>query len=357
MSKKYKVIVYAICKNESSFVERWYNSMKEADEIYVLDTGSTDDTVSKLESLGVHVETKIITPWRFDVARNESLKLVPEDADICVCTDLDEVFSPGWRSKLESSWNDSNRLRYLYNWSLDKNDVPLVSFLYEKIHDRTHYKWVYPVHEVLSCSLDDEKVVVDKSIVLNHYPDSNKSRSSYLPLLELSVKENPNNDRNLHYLGREYMYYGKWNECIDTLIKHINLETSTWSNERSASMRYISRAYINLGRLDEASYWLDRAIEECPNTREAYVEKAMLEYSKKNYFDVINNCIKAKSILTKDLIYTNEVFCWDSTIDDLLSLSYYNLGLKDEALFYIKKAIELNPNDERLKKNKEEFEK
>ena len=49
--KKYKVCVYAICKNEEKFVKRWVASMKEADEIYVLDTGSTDNTVSKLKEL------------------------------------------------------------------------------------------------------------------------------------------------------------------------------------------------------------------------------------------------------------------------------------------------------------------
>ena len=43
----YKVCVYAICKNEEKFVDRWYNSMKEADQIFVLDTGSTDNTVNK----------------------------------------------------------------------------------------------------------------------------------------------------------------------------------------------------------------------------------------------------------------------------------------------------------------------
>ena len=87
----YKVVVYAIAKNEEKFVDRWVNSMQEADDIYVLDTGSTDNTVNKLKSLGVHVKQKIINPWRFDVARNESLKMVPEDVDICVCTDLDEI--------------------------------------------------------------------------------------------------------------------------------------------------------------------------------------------------------------------------------------------------------------------------
>ena len=46
---KYKVCVYAISKNDEKFVDRWVNSMKEADEIYVLDTGSTDNTVKNLK--------------------------------------------------------------------------------------------------------------------------------------------------------------------------------------------------------------------------------------------------------------------------------------------------------------------
>ena len=41
-----KIVVYTIAKNEEKFVERWYKSMKEADELYVLDTGSTDKTVN-----------------------------------------------------------------------------------------------------------------------------------------------------------------------------------------------------------------------------------------------------------------------------------------------------------------------
>ena len=70
-----------------------------------------------------------------------------------------------------------------------------------------------------------EKEVIQKDIILNHYPDKEKSRSNYLNLLEMSVKEDPTDDRNMHYLGREYMYYGRWNEGIDTLLKHLNLKT------------------------------------------------------------------------------------------------------------------------------------
>ena len=79
-----KICVYAICKNEQAFAERWMASMGEADAVYVLDTGSTDNTVAKLTALGAQVTVERIDPWRFDAARNRSLALVPEDADICV---------------------------------------------------------------------------------------------------------------------------------------------------------------------------------------------------------------------------------------------------------------------------------
>ena len=350
---KYKVCVYAICKNEEKFVKRWVASMKEADAIYVLDTGSTDDTVSKLKKLGVHVKKKVVKPWRFDVARNESLKLLPKDTDICVCTDLDEVFEPGWRDKLETLWNDSiTRLRYNYNWSFDQYGNPAVNFYIDKIHRLDGYRWTHPVHEVLSYDKGPEHVIFTDEITLNHYPDSKKSRSGYLPLLELSVKEDPTDDRNMHYLGREYMFYGKWNEAIDTLIRHLHLPKATWKDERCASMRFIARCYQQLKRFDEARMWLDKAMMEAPYLRDPFVERAILEYLLGNWKEVEHYCLKALNITVKTKSYINETFSWDYSIYDLLSLSYYYQQKKDLALKYVDLALEMNPDDDRLKENK-----
>ena len=41
-----KICVYAICKNEEKFIDRWYNSVKDADEIF-----SYDHTIYDLLSL------------------------------------------------------------------------------------------------------------------------------------------------------------------------------------------------------------------------------------------------------------------------------------------------------------------
>lgn len=355
-TKRYKIVVYVITKNESKFVDRWVDSMSEADEIYVLDTGSTDDTVEKLKNRGVKVTMEVIDPWRFDVARNKSLDLVPLDTDICVCTDLDEVFESGWRDTLESVWQtDTTRLRYNYNWSLDENNKPLVNFYIEKIHKRNGYRWTHPVHEVLSYEGNENFVTTD-AITVNHYPDKNKSRASYLPLLELSVEECPNDDRNVHYLGREYMYYSKWNEAIDTLIKHLSLPSATWKDERCASMRFIARCYRNLGRYEEAKMWLDKAMEEAPYLRDAFVERELLAYFLEEWYDVIKYGKRALAITEHPKTYINEYFSFDSTPYDVMSIAYYHIGEYDLACSYVNRALELNPDDKRLLGNKKIFE-
>lgn len=351
---KYKVSVYAICKNEEKFIDRWCDSMKEADEICVLDTGSNDASVEKLKANGVNVSVATIDPWRFDVARNQSLELVSLDTDICVCTDIDEVFESGWREKLEKYWSsDTTRGYYNYIWSFNEKGEPLVNFYLDKFHSRLGYKWTHPVHEILEYVGDgvEKRTFIDE-ITLKHYPDHEKSRSSYLPLLEMSVDESPNDDRNMHYLGREYMYYGMWEKSIDTLIKHLNLPTATWKDERSASMRFIARCYKNLNKIDLARIWYEKAINETPYLREPLVEMGMLEYGEKNYKDAIIYLEKALSIEEKYKNYINEPFCLNFSIYDILSVcKYYTNDYKD-SLYYVTKALKLDNDNERLIINK-----
>ncbi len=353
---KYKIAVYAICKNEGKFIDRWVDSMQEADDIFVLDTGSDDDSVSKLKKRNVNVYQEVIDPWRFDVARNKSLALVPEDYDICVCTDLDEVFDKGWRQEIEKNWKpDNDSMRYNLNCNFDQYGNPGVSLYIEKIHTKKNFKWVYPIHEVLEFTGENKNTSICDTINLNHYPDVTKSRGQYLPLLEMAVKEMPDNDRVWHYLGREYMYYRRWEDCIEALTHHINLPSSVWKDERCASMRFISRAYFALGKYDEARKWLDKAVLEAPYLRESFVEYGSLEYYFENYEKAIKLLEQALTIKERSKTYINEPFSFDSTIFDILSICYYHLNDKQKAIYYGKKALEMNPDDERIKNNQKYF--
>lgn len=277
--------------------------------------------------------------------------MIPDEYDVCISLDLDEVMIDGWKEEILKIWkSDTDRIRYVYNWYIE-GDVPKVSFYADKIHKRTGCKWVNPVHEVLQFDHEEKQVFTD-NIIVNHYPDREKSRANYLPLLELSVRENPLNDRNVHYLGREYMYYKEWEKCITTLKKHISMPNALWKDEICASMRFIARSYKNLDKLNEARFWYKEAIKEAPYLRDPYVELAILEYEQKNWDEVYEQCINASKITSHAKTYINEEFSWNNTIYDLLSISSFYKGNLQESLEWLDKAINMAPNDERLLNNK-----
>ena len=349
-----KIVVYAIAKNESSFVDRWMDSMSEADQVVVLDTGSDDGTAERLQDRGAQVTVERIVPWRFDQARNRSLELVPEDADVCVCTDLDEVFHPGWRSALEQAWTPgTSQARYRYTWSFQPDGSEGVVFWQEKIHARRGFRWVHPVHEVLEWVGEGERgpMVSVQGIQLDHHPDPKKSRGQYLPLLELSVAEDPEDDRNLHYLGREYLYYGRWDDCIRTLTRHLALPKAVWRDERAASMRYIARAHARKGERDEARDWYLRAAAEAPHLREPWTDLAMFLYENQEWDGVLYATACALKIRERPRTYICEAEAWGSLPHDLRCQAYYHTERLPQALEEARLALAAAPSDPRLAGN------
>ena len=349
-----KITVYAISKNEEKFAARWVEAMAEADHICVLDTGSTDGTVEILADLGVIVRREEIDPWRFDVARNRSMELIPEDTDICVCTDLDEVFRPGWRAALERAWRPgTEQLRYSYIWSFDEHGRPGTEFLQEKIHAPGVFRWVHPVHEVLERTdgAVSWPVAEAPEIVLEHHPDHGKSRGGYLRLLELSVRERPNDDRNAHYLGREYMFHRRWDEAIAQLQRHLTLPTATWAAERSASMRFISRCYLAKGDQPEAMRWALRAVAEAPELRESWVQAEEAAYAGEDWPAAAFFGGKAVAVTKKSGCYINEERAWGAYPWDAMAYALYRLGDLEGAAAATERALELEPGNERLRGN------
>ncbi len=350
------IAVYAICKNEHQFVDRWVASMAEADGIYVLDTGSTDGTAEQLKAQGVAVTVQTVTPWRFDTARNLSLALVPEDTDICVCTDLDEVFVPGWRKKLEQSWQPgAGQARYRYTWSFEPDGSEGVVFFQEKIHRRHGYRWIHPVHEILQWTLPTAPgpTVTAMGLQLNHYPDPVKPRSQYLPLLELAAEEAPEDDRTAHYLGREYFFHRRWDEALRALARHLSLPTAQWKDERAASMRYMAMCYLQKGNREQAKIWYLYAICEAPYLREAYVALAGLLYEEQQWEGVLYFTDCALRIRQRPMSYICEAAAWGSLPHDMRAMAYYHTGRRQQALQETDLALQYAPHDERLLRNRQ----
>ena len=179
--KLLKVCVYAICKNEEKFIDGWVDSVSEADYILVLDTGSTDNSLTKLRARGVHVYQEVITPWRFDVARNIALNLIPNDIDICISVDMDEILLPGWYEKLQIGWqNDatSAQCRFVCHFNEDGSEDGVFWAL--RIHRRHDSIWTHAVHEVLTYfETSPEKIISIPGMEFHHHPDHPKPTDSF----------------------------------------------------------------------------------------------------------------------------------------------------------------------------------
>lgn len=306
--KRLKVSVYAIMKDEGQFFDRWIESMWDngngADEICVLDTGSEDGWEELLYAAAdkagmpadyLKVDQKVYSPWRFDIPRNDSMKLISDDADICICTDLDEILKPGWGTELRRVAEENptaGQIYYYYAWSSDeKTGEAKRYFWYNKCHRNPKYgvEWKYPVHETLTYSDEYQKMfpnsarMTDQTIWLWHYPDQTKSRGSYLGLLELRAQESPEDMYGLFYLAREYTFRGMWDKCYQWASYLLARIKSTGNDDmlmEPAVYVLLGEASDRIGAVDECEFYYKEAIKLYPTYRDSYIRLAQkLAYS------------------------------------------------------------------------------
>ena len=339
-----KVAIYSIALNEEKHVKRWYESTKEADYHLIADTGSTDNTVRIAKELGIKVFQISVKPFRFDVARNTSLALLPDYIDYCVALDLDEVLRPGWRDALEKAFAEGiQRPKYRFITDFNPDGTPKSEFDGFRIHTRTNIHWKYPIHEVPE-SYDREETTGKIDLESWHLPDGEKSRAYYLPLLEKAAAENPD-ARNLYYLGREYFYHQKFEQATETLKKY--LDVSVFPAERGYALRIMAKCTQDVKQSEE---YLIRSTEEF-QSRESILALANHYYHNKQWAECNKVAKIALKQTEKSSHFMSEAWAWTHMADDLIAVSAWNLGNYQEAYEHGLKAVEISPEEERLQTN------
>lgn len=181
-----KICVYAICKNEIKRIEQWLNQVKEADCIVVLDTGSIDGTWEFLQKQNnIICEQKIISPFRFDTARNEALKLVPEDCNICVPMDIDMLICKGFFDQLKGQFKDGIGILRIPQYFKTNNTSG-----WWVAHAREGGQWHYPIYELYKSEKETKQSCVP--LIIHDFEIIKDTHNCYLDLAKLSVEENPN---------------------------------------------------------------------------------------------------------------------------------------------------------------------
>jgi tetratricopeptide (TPR) repeat protein len=341
-----KIAVYAISKNEAKHAQRFCDAASDADLIFVADTGSTDGTQDILRDCGAEVVNIRISPWRFDDARNAALALLPNDIDVCVSLDLDEVLQPGWRAEIERVWVPGiTQMRYGFDWGCG------IAFQYEKIHARHGIRWHHPCHEYPAADRVPTAWAQTDMLLVVHKPDPTKSRGQYLDLLRVSIEEDAHCPRNAFYYARELSFNRQWQDAITQAERYLALPRATWPNERCYAMRVIGRCYQELGNWSEALKWHRKATNEAPDTREPWAELAMLCYRLSRWPESLGAALCCLDIKNREKVYTVDPAVWGSQPHDSASIAAYNMGLYELALEHARKAVEIDGSDLRLRQN------
>lgn len=348
---KFKICVYAICKNEAKFIERWVQTTAPADYIVVLDTGSSDETLQLLKQHAhIHTYSQIIFPWRFDVARNLALALVPNDIDICLSLDMDEVLTPGWYDILQAAWTEtasSAICRSVWNFKPDGSENGV--FWPNRIHKRHDYVWTHAIHEVLTYhggGVEDQIKIL--GLEIHHHPDLTKKRD-YLSMLEASVSSHPNDARDLFYLGREYLYHCDYEKSIRTFKHYLTL--SNWAEERCSAYCFISKCFLALNKFSEALTTLESALTEIPFIREPYIDLANIYYLQHNWSKTLYYIEQGLMITSSPHGFIAQGYAWDATPYDLACIAHYQLGHLDASLLCAAKCLFFSPYEKRYKDN------
>jgi len=258
MIKKAKLSIAMIVKNEEAMLEQCLMSIKEADEIVIIDTGSKDDTIK----IASKYTDKIYTDykWRDNFAEARNYANSKCTGDWILVIDADEELETGGIKKVrkaiaETKGNSLDLIVYSGKICFDSPRV---------FRNRKEIFWKGAIHNYLNIA---EKNKTDIRIKIGYSPAHKNDPDRALRILTREVTKNPQAVRETFYLGREYIYRKNWTAAIYWL-KHYT-KISNWPPEKAHGYLLLSKAYLYMKQVDKAKDACLQAIKINADFKEA----------------------------------------------------------------------------------------
>ena len=278
-----KLSASLIVKNEESCLDSCLSSIKDVDEIVIIDTGSTDNTreiATKYTDKFIENEYK----WNDNFAEARNYSLNKTTGDWILIIDADEYLEEGGIEKIKEAIKKTDkRALYFKTISAKKGEEHWSIRAFKK--DKDIY-WKGAIHNYLTIT-DAEKTDIKL-----YYGYSEAHKQDPDRALRILKKEAPNGIRERYYLAREYWYRKEYQTAIDWYIKY--LEVAHWGPEIADAHLMMARCYMALGENGKAKTACLEAIGVNADFKEALILMSQLtgpNNSKKwkQYTELSNN--------------------------------------------------------------------
>lgn len=338
--------VCLIAKNEENVIGRVLECAKKfADEIIVVDTGSTDNT----KNIAKQFTEKVYDfKWIDDFAAARNYSFDHATMDYCMWLDCDDILS-------ESSIDLIN----FYKQNLEKFgdciSAPYkcsntVTNVVTRIIKRGLCRWAGFIHEYLNYG--GKRTELDFEVV-HSKPEENTIRDTgrNLRIFEAKLKE------GIKFSARDYLYYSKelyWNNRPDDsleMIKTYFTNSDRWFEDDIQIT--IIESNILTAKNDNA-----KAVEVLSNMIGKYglntpllYKAGLASYYQKKYNDAIYYFTPIINKLSWDSKYFVDNYDYMFHALVWISCSYWYIGRKEIGKYYHNKAKLLKPDSDIIKNN------
>ncbi len=233
-----------IIKNEADNLRQCLNSVADfVDEMIIVDTGSTDDSVDIAKKMGAIVHH---FRWRDDFSAAKNAALSQASGQWIFVLDADEEWveetpvhnGAALRQLLEKTDADAFRLKVRNRMPADELAQFQEFYLTRLFRNRPEFRYEGRIHEQIRPAITRAggKIVTSDFVILHHgyarktVQGGEKRTARNLRLLDRSLAETPENPYLIYHLGATYQEMGESQKAHTTLSRAVKLDRGVLSN-------------------------------------------------------------------------------------------------------------------------------
>ena len=334
--KNFTISCCFIVKNEEENLGKILEAVdKFADEIVVVDTGSTDKTIE----IAKNFTDKVFDfEWKDDFAAARNFSFSKASCDYIMWLDADDYIFPKDIKKineLKVSGKEFDVAYFQYVSGFDKNFKPTFMFERERLVKRTGgFFWEGVVHEVIT----PHGKVIRENIKIYHFKSDKPRGDRNLRIYQKKVDRGEElSPRERFYYARELYYNALYEKAIDEFYKFLD-DKYGWKENKIEACLNMSYCYQAVGEKENAldilfhsfCYDLPRAEILCE------IGKIYFDMDSEKsiyYYELVSKC--KCDTTTGGFVINN---CYDFLPYLQLCVLYYKLGDIKKSYYYHKKA-------------------